>query len=104
MVGRVQAIKPSFGHMFGVLRQPAHVFSRVKESRRRNHDIPYIELMLQYYRKHLGCNKFNYNHIDNKRIEVDCNISTMTISCNATNKVYTLDRIDVEEFVTGIFT
>ena len=34
---------------------------------------------------------------------MDCIISTLTMSYNATNKIYTLERIDVEEleiFVT----
>ena len=91
------------GHMFGVLRQLVDLLARVEESGRRNPHNPYIEVMLQYYMKHLGRNKFKYDHTNSKWIDVDCIISIMTMSYNATNKVYTLDRIDAEElekFVT----
>ena len=53
--------------------------------------------------QHPGCNKFKYDHIDSKWIVLDCINSTVTMNYNATNKVYTLDRINVEElekFVT----
>ena len=59
--------------------------------------------MMQYYRMHLGCDKFIYDHTNSKWIDVDCIISTMTMGYNATNDAYTLDRIDaeeLEEFVT----
>jgi hypothetical protein len=50
--------------------------------------------MLQYYRNHLGRNKFKYDHTNNKWIDVDCIIITMIMSYNFTNEVYTLDRND----------
>jgi hypothetical protein len=59
--------------------------------------------MLQYYRKYPRCNKFKYDHTDNKWIDVDCIISTVTMSYNSTNEVYTLDKNDSEQlskFVT----
>ena len=34
--------------------------------------------MLLYYRKHLGRNKFKYDHMDSKWIDVDC----IVIYCN----------------------
>ena len=66
----------------------------MKESKRRNPNDPHIEVMLQYYRKHLGCNKFKYDHTADKGIDVDCIISTITMSYKPTNEVYTLDRND----------
>ena len=62
---------------------------------------PSIEVMLLYYTKWSGHNKFNHTH--SKWIDVDCIMFTVTMSYNAINKVYTLDRIDAEEmkkFVT----
>ena len=50
--------------------------------------------MLQYYRKHLGPNKFKYDHTDSKWIVVDCNMSMVIVSYNSTNDVYNLDRND----------
>ena len=55
--------------------------------------------MLQYYRKHLGRNKFKYDHTDSKWIDVGCVISTVIMSYNSTNEVYTLDRNDLEQLV-----
>ena len=47
--------------------------------------------------KHLGCNKFKFDHTNSKWIDVDCIIYTMTISFNSPNEIYPLKRIDVEE-------
>ena len=60
----------------------------------------YIKVMLQYYMKHPSCNKFNYDHTNSKCIDENC---IYFYSDNVTNKIYTLDRVDVEElekFVT----
>ena len=91
------------GKQFGVLRQAVDLLAQTEESRRRNPNNPHIEVMLQYYRKHPGRNKYKYDHIDSKWIDVDCVISTVTMSYNSTNEVYTLDRNDLEQlskFVT----
>ena len=59
--------------------------------------------MLQYDKKHLGHNNFKYDHIISKWIDVDCIDSTIAMSYNAPNEVYTVDRIDAEDlekFVT----
>ena len=53
---------------------------RTEESGRRNPNNHYIEVMLQYYRKHHGCDKFKHDHIDSQWIDIDCVISTVTMS------------------------
>jgi hypothetical protein len=101
--GRVQAMRWRDGKQFGVLGQAVDLLARTEESRRRNPNNPLIEVMLQYYRKYPGRNKFKYDHTDSKWIDVDCIISTVTMSYNSTNEVYTLDRNDSEQlskFVT----
>lgn len=53
--------------------------------------------------KHLGHNKFKYDHTGKKWIDVDYIIYNVTMSYNVTNEAYTLSKIDVEEldkFVT----
>jgi hypothetical protein len=85
------------GKQFGVLSQAVDLLARTKESGRRNPNNPHIEVMLQYYRKYPCHNKFNYDHTDSKWIDVDCIISTVTMSYNSTNEVYTLDRNDSEQ-------
>ena len=75
----------------------------MKESRRRNPKNPHIEVMLQNYRKHLGRNKYKYDHTYSKWIDVDCVISTVIMSYNSTNEVYTVDKNDskqLSKFVT----
>ena len=60
--------------------------------------------MLQYYRKHPGCNKFKYDHIISKLIAINCVISIVTMRYNSINEVYTLDKNDSEKmfkFVRG---
>jgi hypothetical protein len=91
------------GKQFGVLRQAVDILARTEESWRRNPNNPHIEVMLQYYRKYQGRNKFKYDHTDSKWIDVDCIISTVTMSYNCKNEVYTLDKNDLEQlskFVT----
>jgi hypothetical protein len=101
--GSVQAMRRRNGKQFGALRQAVDLLARTEESGRRNPNNPHIEVMLQYYRKYPCRNKFKYDHTDSKWIDVDCIISTVTMSYNFTNKVYTLDRNDSEQlskFVT----
>ena len=77
---RVQAMRRRNGRQFGVLRQPVDLLARVEENGRRNPHNPHIEVMLQYYRKHLGRDKFKYDHTDSKWIDVDCIICTVTMT------------------------
>ena len=77
--------------------------AQMEESGRRNPNNSHIEVMLQYYQKHLGHNNFKYDHTNSKWIDVDYVISIITMSYNSTNEVYTLDRNDSEQlskFVT----
>jgi hypothetical protein len=86
-----------------VLRQAVDLLAQMEESGRRNPNNPHIVVMLQYYEKYPGRNKFKYDHTDSKWIDADCIISTVTMSYNFTNEVYTLDRNDSEQlskFVT----
>jgi hypothetical protein len=47
--------------------------------------------MLQYYRKHLGRNKFKYDYTYSKWIDVEYIMSTLIMSYKLKNEVYTLD-------------
>jgi hypothetical protein len=96
-VGRVQAMRRRNGRQFGVLRQPVDLLSRMEESGKRNPHNPHIEVMLQYYRKHVGRDKFKYDHTDSQWIDVDCIICTVTMTYNPINEVYSLDRTDAEQ-------
>ncbi len=103
MGGQGASYAASQWKQFGVLRQAVDLLSRTEESRRRNPNNPHIEVMLQYYRKHHGRDKFKYDHTDSQWIDIDCVISTVTMSYNSTNEVYTLDMKDSEvlsKFVT----
>ena len=96
-VGRVQAMWRQNGRQFGVLRQPVDLLARMEENGKRNPHNPHIEVMLQYYRKHLGQDKYKYDHTDSQWIDVDCIICTVTMTYNPGNEVYSLDRNDVEQ-------
>ena len=65
-VGRVQAMRRRNGKQFGVLRQAVDLLARTEESGRRNPNNPHIEVMLQYYRKHHGRDKFKHDHTDSQ--------------------------------------
>jgi hypothetical protein len=82
------------GKQFGVLRHAVDLLARTEELGRRNPNNPHIEVMLQYYRKHLGRNKFKYDYKATKWIGENYTISIVTMSHNSTNEVYTLDRND----------
>ena len=90
-VGRVQAMKRRNGRQFGVLRQLVDLLARMEENGKQNPHNPHIEIMLQYYRKHLGQDKYKYDHTDSQWIDVDCIICTMTMTYNPRNEVYSLD-------------
>ena len=93
-VGRVQAMRRRNEKQFGVLGQAVDLLAQTEESRRRDSNNPHIKVMLQYYTKHPGCSKLKYDQTDSKCIDVDCIISTVIMSYNSTNEVYTLDRND----------
>ena len=95
-VGRVHALWRCNGKQFDVLKQSVDNVTATKESRKRNHNNPHTDLMLQYCRKHLGRSKFKYDHTYGKRMHVDCVISIVTMSYQFTNDVYTLDRNDAK--------
>lgn len=46
----------------------------------------------------MGFNKLKYDHIDNKWIDINCVNSIVTMSYNATQKIYTLVKLNEEEF------
>ncbi|KAG0596727.1 hypothetical protein M758_UG279900 [Ceratodon purpureus] len=85
------------GKQFGVLCQPVDLLARVEENGYRHPQNPHIEVMLQYYRKYVGRDKYKYDHADNKWIDVDRIISTVTMAYNPVNEVYTLDRNDANQ-------
>jgi hypothetical protein len=68
------------GNNLGYLGKRLTFLLERRESGRRNPNNPHIEVMLQYYRKYLGSNKFKYDHTDSKWIDVDCIIYTVTMS------------------------
>ncbi|KAG0572953.1 hypothetical protein KC19_VG137300 [Ceratodon purpureus] len=84
------------GKQFGVLRQPVDLIARLEESGKRNIQNPHIEVMLQYYRKHIGREKYKYDLTDSKWINIDCIICTVTLTYNPGNEVYSLDSNDAE--------
>jgi len=96
-VGRVQAMRHCNGRQFGVLQQPLDLLAKMEENAKPKPQNPHIKVMLQYYRKYLERDKFKYYHTDNKCIDIDCIISTVTMTYNPMNEVYSLDRNDSEE-------
>jgi hypothetical protein len=75
----------------------------MEELGRKNPNNPQIEVMLQYHRNYPSNDKFKYDQMDRKWIDVDCVISIVTMSYNSTNEVYTLDKYDskqLSKFVT----
>ena len=95
-LGRVQAMRRRNGKQFGVLRQPVDLLARLEENGKRKAQNLHIEVMLQYYRKYIGRDKFKYDHTDSKWIDIDCIICTVTLAYNPGNGVYSLDQNDAE--------
>lgn len=63
----------------------------MEENRKRNPHNPYIEVILIYYRQHIGRDKFKYDHTNSQWINIDYIICTVTMSYNLVNEVYSLD-------------
>jgi len=90
-------MRPRNGGQFGILRQPVDLLARMEENGKSKPQNPHIEVLLQYYRKHGGRDKFKYDHTDSKWIDIDCIICTVTMTYNPVNEVYSLDRNDSRE-------
>lgn len=62
------------------------------------------QVLLQYFRKVPGLNKFKYDHTDTRWIDVDTVITTVTLEYSSSTDVYTLATEDADalnEFVTS---
>ena len=77
---------------------------RLERNEKRKAENPHIEVMLQYYRKYIGRDKFKYDHIDSKWIDINCIIYNVILAYNHGNEVYSLDQNDAEhlrQFLTN---
>jgi hypothetical protein len=55
---------------------------------------PTIEVLLNWFSKHAGRNKFKYDVTDSQWIDLDSIISTITLNFNVVLNVYTLNEND----------
>jgi hypothetical protein len=63
---------------------------------------PAAQVLLKWFSKGLGRNKFKFNATDTQWIDVEAIISIVTMKLNATMGVYTItkdDRIALDEFL-----
>ena len=59
-------------------------------------DGPRYEVMMYYFTIQAGRFKFRYDHADFAWIDMDTIITSVTLSFNASTKIYTLNREDAD--------
>jgi len=95
-IGRVQKMRRKVGTQWGLLRHPIDLINRTAASGKKNTVTSPIQVMLQYFNKTAGLNKFKYDHSDTKWVDIECIITTVTLSYNAVNCVYTVNPEDAD--------
>jgi len=84
------------GTQWGLLRQPVDLLNRTAAGSRKNSNPSPIQVMLQYFSKAVGLNKFKYDHSDTKWVDIESIITTVTLSFNLVTSIYTVDPEDVD--------
>ena len=96
-IGRVQKIRRKVGtQQWGLLRHPIDLLHRTDTTGKKNSNPSSLQVMLQYFSKVAGLNKFKYDHTDTNWIDVDSIITTVTLSFNSITSVYTLNHEDAD--------
>lgn len=95
-IGRVQKMRRKVGTQWGLLRHPVDLINRTTIAGKKNTNGCPIQVLLQYFSKTVGLNKYKYDHSDTKWIDIECIITTVTLSFNPTNSVYTVNPEDVD--------
>jgi len=88
---------------WGLLRHHVGLINQTTTSGKKNAVTSPIQVMLQYFSKTVGLNKFKYNHNDMKWMDIEYIITTVTLCYNVVNCVYTVNPEDVDamnKFVT----
>ena len=81
---------------WGLLRHPIDLLHRTDTTGKKNSNPSSLQVMLQYFSKVAGLNKFKYDHTDTNWIDVDSIITTVTLSFNSITSVYTLNHEDAD--------
>lgn len=101
-LGRVQKIRRRVGNKWGLCRNPVDLMSRTAAGKKVSPG-PSIEIMLNWFKRMPGRNKFKYEVTDTQWIDIDSVISTVALSFNSRSNIYTLDENDrdvLDEFLS----
>ena len=87
---------------WGVCRYPLDLLNRSTSGKKVSSG-PTFEILLNWFKRAPGRNKFKYDVTDTQWIDLDSVISTVALSYNGRTNVYTLeenDKVVLEEFVS----
>ena len=76
------------GTQWGLLQHPVDLINRTTIAGKNNTNGCPIQVLLQYFSKTAGLNKYKYDQNDTKWIDIEYIITTVTLSFNPTNSVY----------------
>ena len=103
-IGRIQKMQRRAGtNSWGSIKQPVDLANRDETPGKKGTTVSNIEVILQYYSRAAGQYKFKYNVTDSKWITVESIITNVTLTLNAENQVYNLDRSDAEALNEYVF-
>lgn len=100
-LGRVQKIRRKVGTKWGLCRYPIDLLNRNSTGKKVSSG-PTVELLLNWFKRAPGRNKFKYDATDTQWIDLDGVISTVALSFNNRTNIYSLeenDRTVLDEFV-----
>lgn len=101
-LGRIQKIRRKVGNRWGISRTAVDLTNKPTATRRGAD--PQIMVLLNWFSKTNGQLKFKYDSTDSKWIDIKSIITSVTMSFDRAQNVYTLDRSDFEalnEFVSS---
>ena len=84
------------GTQWGLSRHPVDLINCCTTARKKNSNPCPIEVFLQYFSKTSGLNKYKYDHSDTKWIDIECIITTVILSFNSMNSMYTVNLEDAD--------
>lgn len=100
-LGRVQKIQRKVGSKWGLCRYPIDLLNRTTTCKKVSSG-PTVEILLNWFKRAPGRNKFKYDATDTQWIDVDSVISTIALSFNNRTNIYSLeenDRTVLDDFV-----
>ena len=95
-IGRVQKMLCKVGIQWDLLYHSVDLINQLAVAGKKNTNPSPIQVLLQYFSETASLNKYKYDHSDTKWVDIECIITTITLSFNVVNSVYIVNREDAD--------